>query len=322
MRDTTCVLWEYGDTNGQALTGDHDRIFTVLNGDVTGDLFTNVFDLSALWAQRTDQVLPSEEMAVRADVNQDGKVNVFDLSAMWEQRNHNAQEITNPQPTTDTLTDYLINQIVPNSDFETVVSGREGLLQGLSIANGETGTVLARSWGYDNAISIVGLVMAGKRAEAAEVIDALIQTNTNNGDLFFSVNLNDEGHSDLIRTGANSWVGYAVNYFVLTALHNNPNALNENPMLQDYLDFAQEIALAVMNRQVLDTIDPRHGLITGGLGTFVYTLDDQNNLVETFDPGERTWVSTEHNIDAYFFLRDLAFTNRERRVPTSCKPNS
>ncbi len=294
------------DTQGQPLTGDTDRIFTVLAGDTSGDLRVSGVDLARIWAQRTDTVDPSDTAQVRADISQDGRVSGIDLARAWAHRNHQALSITDPLSTSETLANFLIQQMVPNNVFDSVWPGRQGLLLNSVIPDGESGLVLPRSWVYDNAASIIALTMAGRNAQAAQIIDALIQTAPLNGDLWFSVNVNDAGHADLVRTGANSWVGYAVNYHILARLAQNPNALNEDPILQGYLTFSQDLAQAVMSRQVKDVNDIRHGLVTGGVATIFYEIAD-GQLVEVFDPGERDWVSTEHNIDAYFFLRDLAY---------------
>src|SRR5262249_55801170 len=42
-----------------------------------------------------------------------------------------------------------------------------------------------------------------------------------------------------------------------------------------------------------------------GFGTFVYDADD-GRVRERLVPGEIAWASTEHNVDAYFFLRTFA----------------
>jgi len=89
-------------------------------------------------------------------------------------------------------------------------------------------------------------------------------------------------------------------------LLSDPDAIEKNSELKDYLKYAELIADTMLQRSVNDQRDSRYGLITGGNGTYRLRLNEEINAVEEeFVPGEVLWSSMEHNIDMYFFLRDL-----------------
>jgi hypothetical protein len=64
----------------------------------------------------------------------------------------------------------------------------------------------------------------------------------------------------------------------------------------------------LLNEQVLDSCDPRYGLFTGGFGRWFN--QDGNGL---FFEDKIEWIAAEHNIDIYFFLRDLGQITGESR---------
>ncbi len=212
------------------------------------------------------------------------------------------------------LESFLLGQMVPNPTVPSPASVRRGLILSYNQSPGAPGYryTFSRSSIYDDAVAVVALTMLDRSREASLIINGMMRSARPNGDLWFELNTHntwpDEKDSDgaIIRTGASSWAGYAVCYHILAALSKNPNALNDDAILADYLHFARRIAAGVMWRQIRNPADPRNGLVTGGAGS--YTLDTVNGeLQETYRLGEVAWCSTEHNIDAFFFLRDLAY---------------
>ena len=92
------------DPTGNALYGDHDRVFTNLKGDSSGDLRTNVTDLSYIQSGSTTSISRLNIKHVRSDLNLDGRVNASDLSASWAVRNVDARNIATPSlPAEDAL---------------------------------------------------------------------------------------------------------------------------------------------------------------------------------------------------------------------------
>jgi hypothetical protein len=95
-----------------------------------------------------------------------------------------------------------------------------------------------------------------------------------------------------IRTGAMAWVAYAYALYMEAAADPSP-ALYLRKMLNFLLTLESTDA------------DLRGGLLKGGYGRY---LDPGYH----YEPGLRPWVSTEHNIDAYF-----AFVRAARVLPTA-----
>ena len=161
-----------------------------------------------------------------------------------------------------------------------------------------------RGFLYDQAVGAIAWLMSGKPEKARRLLDYLSSyqnldvpvTGSADGSFGFSFNTvgcpayapnNRDSYYDLnyLRSGAISWAGYAfVMYQRITGDAR-------------YLDAARQAADYLLTQQVEDEGDPRFGLLRGGHGSY-----DSN---WNFTAGQLEWVSTEHNIDAYFFLRDL-----------------
>jgi hypothetical protein len=226
------------------------------------------------------------------------------------------------------ITTYLSSQMVPNRVVPQPHPDRQGLVLSYTIDSADTAFryMGRRSAVYDNALAVIAMVMTGHYRGAEAIVQALDRSaprpragkdDFRDGDLWFFLNTHnaypspDDNHGAVIRTGANCWVGYAVTYMLRTAITKNPDTMSD-PRVQRYLAFAERVAHAVLSRQINDPGDPRHGLVTGGWGTFKHELKG-NKTVEKFVPGEVQWCSTEHNINAYFFLRDLGALTGQRR---------
>jgi hypothetical protein len=81
---------------------------------------------------------------------------------------------------------------------------------------------------------------------------------------------------------------------------------------------AHRIARYLLAHQVLDKKDPRFGLFTGGAGTYSQVVAGAS-LQEVFVADEITWAATEHNIDCYFFLRNLARITENREFTAAAE---
>ncbi|MCC2679947.1 MAG: hypothetical protein K0R29_2523, partial [Pseudobdellovibrio sp.] len=93
----------------------------------------------------------------------------------------------------------------------------------------------------------------------------------------------------LVRSGAMAWVGFAVSQYL--------NSKKDVPNKAEALALAHGIANYLLQHR-------HNGLVTGGFGEMNYSV--QNGLIiESFSEKNITWVSTEHNIDAYFFLKSF-----------------
>lgn len=160
-----------------------------------------------------------------------------------------------------------------------------------------------RSSLYDQAVAAVTLLMLNQDEEAQLLLDYLssyqnfdvsvegaadgslgFQFNTtgcftdapDNRDSFYDINY--------LRNGAISWVGYA--YTMYQRMTGDTR----------YQSVAIDIADYLLTEQI-PAGQAGAGLIRGGYGDY----DADGN----FTPGDISWASTEHNIDAYFFFRDL-----------------
>jgi hypothetical protein len=151
---------------------------------------------------------------------------------------------------------------------------------------------------YDSALITLVLIRAGDRARAARVLLGLAALQDGDGALPFSFTLPapDPG-ARYERAGAVAWAGYAAAEYL--------DAEEGGPARDEVLRFAHRAAAYLLARRVTAAGDPRDGLVRGGRGTLRYVVEG-DAVRELLEPGEVTWVSVEHNIDTFFFLRALA----------------
>ena len=210
--------------------------------------------------------------------------------------------------------EWLKEQMVPNEIVPEPHPERRRLLISYRVPENHPAFpyIYSRSFAYDNALAVIALAMAGEYREAELILTALQRNMREDGSFWFAYNTvnswPNEGDSEwaIIRTGAVCWVGYAATFYLGIRAREDEFFLEEDVLARDLLVMAAKIGEWVIARQVDDPDDLRHGLITGGWGTYQLTVDSsEKGILERYRGDEITWVSMEHNIDAYYFLRDL-----------------
>jgi hypothetical protein len=169
----------------------------------------------------------------------------------------------------DSRIEYLESQVINDS----IVSFKIPSCDPLSKSNLKT-----RSYSYDAAISAILFKMLARFEKSTSILSKLEGFISPINGIDFSYDIND-GPLEIryVRSGAVAWLGYS---FVFS------NRLRSAQILADFL----------LTRRVSIPDDPRNGLFRGGFGKI-----KKNGFIEK----EIEWISTEHNIDAYFFFRDL-----------------
>ena len=156
-----------------------------------------------------------------------------------------------------------------------------------------------RGFIYDQALGLIVHTMLSQPM-AAENLGLYISSFQNKGQLptlasgSFGFSFNGQGFwgekdnfydMDYLRGGANGWLGYG--YLFYSRQFNNLQFMEVMTGVGDYL----------LTLQYTTTItDPRYGLFLGGYGRWFEDFFFDQNVA---------WAATEHNIDVYFFLRDL-----------------
>ena len=209
---------------------------------------------------------------------------------------------------------WLKEQIVPNSTVPDPDPRRRRLIVSYRVPKTDPlyPYIYSRSFIYDNALAIITFTMSGDYREAEALLGALRRVIRQDGSFWFAYNTvnswpSEEYHeSAIVRTGSIAWAGYAATFYLRARLEENENLLEEDPMARRFLGMARDIASFLLARQVTDKSDRRYGLITGGWGEYTLTMQsDSPSPVESFKSNDVRWVSMEHNIDCFFFLRDL-----------------
>ena len=144
-----------------------------------------------------------------------------------------------------------------------------------------------RSWIYDDALAALAFVQDGEPQRAAAILERLRGWQAADGSLPFSLDVYvGQVAENYRRSGALAWVG--------TAAVEYERATGD----AQFRPLATGIANFLLGLQVKEPDDPRYGSVLGGVGWY-----DVNYV---FHDEPVAWASTEHNIDAYFLLRDLS----------------
>ncbi|MBN1383572.1 MAG: exosortase-associated EpsI family protein [Elusimicrobia bacterium] len=210
--------------------------------------------------------------------------------------------------------EWLNRQMVPNDVVQSPANDRRNLI--LSYELPETADaykyIFSKSSLYDNGVAVIAFTIEHQFEQASKIIDAIMRMGGTDGELFFTFNTHntwpnkEDSWGAIIRSGASAWAGQAIVFYLRARLLDDPEIISKNTELQNYLSYAELIADNMLKRRITDNQDARYGLVTGGKGTYVLKLNHEINKVEEqFVPDEVTWCSIEHNIDMYFFLKDL-----------------
>lgn len=138
-----------------------------------------------------------------------------------------------------------------------------------------------RSYTYDNAVGAVSLLLQGRSSDARKVLAALGRLMALKGTLTlgFSYQVDSSWMDGRARTGTLAWAGYAMAFYQRLT---GDNSFQAN---------AEKIAVYLKGLQQSD------GSLRGGPDVI--------------------WISTEHNIDAYFFYRELYRVTRKSTYRTT-----
>ncbi|KPJ82940.1 MAG: hypothetical protein AMS17_18355, partial [Spirochaetes bacterium DG_61] len=217
---------------------------------------------------------------------------------------------------------WLKEQMVPNTIVQEPSPARRRLVISyrMPVTHQAFQYIYSRSFSYDNAVAVIALTMAGAYQEAELILTALQRNMRDDGSFWFAHNTvnswPNEGDNEgaIICTDAVCWIGYAVVFFLRVRIQEDELFVEEDLLAQDLLDMAEQIGEWVLTHQVHDPHNLRHGLVTGGMGNYQLAVDKmENNLLEYYHRDEITWVSMKHNIDAYYFLRDLGHLTADER---------
>ncbi len=218
-------------------------------------------------------------------------------------------------------TQWLLGQMVPDDVVPAPDPDRRRLLLSYRVPPQDPSYryTYGRSFVYDDALGAIALTMVGRYREAEFLLNALRHLLRPDGSLWFAYNTQNSWPDDkdssgaVVRMGSVAWVGYAFTYYLSTREKENPGFVVSDPLGREYASAARSIASFLLANQVTDPADPRYGLVTGGLGASTVTISNTSGRpAEVYTPQKVLWVSMEHNVDAWFFLRDLS-----RLIPDS-----
>ena len=212
---------------------------------------------------------------------------------------------------------WMRAQATPNRLLPAPDPGRRGLLISYALSPEKFPLLFHRSATYDDALAALTFLTMGERERAASTLDALARLVRPDGSLWFTYNTGNDWPSEadhesaLVRTGTVAWVGYAFTFY----LKHSPACAGDRGCERErtfFLSTAVRLARYLLTLQVEDPNDPRDGLLRLGYGTLSLAYSAKaNNVVELYADKPAMGISTENNISAWFFLRQLADLTHE-----------
>jgi hypothetical protein len=218
--------------------------------------------------------------------------------------------------------EWLAGQMVPNEAVPAPEASRRRLLLSYRVPPDDPDyrTIHGRSALYDDSLAAVAFAMARRYRESEYVLGALSRLVRPDGGLWFTYNTQNDWPSEsdhggaISRTGAVAWAGYAITYYLGLRAAERQDFASADPLGIRLLKSAEEIAGYILALQVPAGPDPRAGLVAGGTGSVALALPEgRPDPEEVASEASVEWVSTEHNIDAWYFLRDLGRLTRDAR---------
>ena len=222
---------------------------------------------------------------------------------------------------------WIQSQIVPNKIVRSPSPGRRNLIISYEIPKNDEAYsyIYSRFFIYDGAVAAIALSICDQQKKAGDILEAFARLVNDDGSLFFSYNTNsswpnqDDHEGAIIRTGALAWVGYATVYYLNERKIKEPDAFKRSHRVKLLTEKSMAMADYILSGMVEDREDKRYGLVKGGYGEYKLKYDAAlGKVVEYFIDRPVGWCSTEHNIDSYFFLRDLGrLTGDEKLLEAS-----
>lgn len=215
---------------------------------------------------------------------------------------------------------WLRAQVTPNRVVPDPAPARRRLLVSYDIPPEEFPQGFHRSATYDNALAALAFVITGETDAAAFTLHALARLVRADGSLWFSYNTanswpNEGDHeSAIVRAGAVAWAGYAFTFYLT---HAPPCVADDRGCARErafFRETAVRLANYSLSLQLDDPADPRHGLLRLGYGTIELAYrPETDEVVEIYLDEPALGISSENNIGAWFFLRQLGQLTGEAR---------
>lgn len=218
------------------------------------------------------------------------------------------------KPLKERALEWIHTQIVPNTSVPSPSPDRRNLVISYEVPKSDEvhPFIYSRSFIYDDAVSAIAFLFCDQQSKAGNTLEALSRLVNDDGSLFFSYNTHNswpnqgDHEGAIIRSGALAWVGYATVLYLEQRLTEDPEDSKSSPRVKLLVEKSIAMADYILAQMVEDWYDERYGLVRGGYGLYELKYDPvQKEVIQHFIDQPVEWCSTEHNIDSYFFLRDL-----------------
>lgn len=226
------------------------------------------------------------------------------------------------KPLKEKALEWLTSQIVPNTTVPSPSPDRRNLVISYEVPKDDKAYsyIYSRSSIYDNAVAAIAFLSHDQQSEAGDILEALSRLVNDDGSLFFSYNTHNswpnlgDHEGAIIRSGALAWVGYVTVFYLSQRLTEDSEGAKRSPRVKLLRKKSTAMAEYILSQMVEDVDDERYGLVRGGYGLYELKYDPiQKEVIQPFIDQTVEWCSTEHNIDSYFFLRDLGRLTEDKK---------
>lgn len=214
---------------------------------------------------------------------------------------------------------WLRGQVTPNRVVPEPDPTRRRLLVSYDTSAALSPRTFHRSATYDNALAALAFLIMGDKDRAAFILHAIARLIRLDGSLWAGYNTannwpdESDHNSAIVRAGAVGWAGYALTFYLA---HEPPCGGDQGCEREHafFLEAASRLGNYLLTLQVNDRTAPSDGLLRLGFGTITLTFRaNPNGVMEVYKAEPAAGISTENNISAWFFLRQLAALTGEAR---------
>jgi hypothetical protein len=233
-----------------------------------------------------------------------------------------------PAPEAERSLAWLRGQLVPNAALAAPDPQRRGLVlsyaPGAGGRPGPPGPLFRKSFVYDAAVAAIAFTAAGDGERAVRLLQALTRVQRPDGSFWFAYAVDtrwpDEADHDMaiVRAGATAWAGYALTFYLEHGPP--PDDARAHRERARVLAAARRVAAALLALRVDDEPAIARGLVRGGRAVVRLSADaDGRGVHEVYEDRPVHWVSTEHNLAAYFLFAALARLTVEPRYADAAR---
>ena len=152
-----------------------------------------------------------------------------------------------------------------------------------------------RTWAYDVGLALLAFTTSGDYDICREMLNRMKYEQNYDGSFNFSYDIYiGQLFEGYVRTGAMGWLIWGMCYYTLETGD------------RSYIEMIEKGGDWMVSRQIIDTTDPRYGLMTGGIGA--YNSEDYSYI-----EGDIEWCAVEHQCSGLQALEGCSLVSKKSK---------